>query len=281
MDRQILFSPADLRSTVQHSDCVIVDCRFDLKNSEVGFQKYLESHIPGAVYANLDIDLASEVSNSSGRHPLPDPDAFASFLARSGWCPGKLMVAYDDGCGAIAARLWWLMKYFGHDCAVLLDGGMGAWCEAGFELESGSADVTATTTQRLCANVELAYSTANVVEGLSEHRIVLVDARASKRFAGEVEPIDTRAGHIPGAVNYPFSMNLGAEGTLKSVEELAQGLRKLVANHDTRNVVHMCGSGVTACFNLFASELAGLKDTKLYVGSWSEWIRDPSRPVEP
>jgi len=153
--RQISFSPEELRQTQENSYCVTVDCRFSLGNPEAGLKNYLDSHIPGAFYAHLDDDLSSTVTNSSGRHPLPDPDSFAAFLARSGWCPGKLLVAYDDVGGAIAARLWWLMKYFGHDCGVLLDGGIGAWREAGFALESGNAAGTELPTAKLSTDKKL------------------------------------------------------------------------------------------------------------------------------
>lgn len=279
MGRQILFSAADLRSAHENFEYIIFDCRFDLKNPDAGLNSYLEAHIPGAVYAHLDDDLSSPVTASSGRHPLPDADKFATFLARSGWCPGKLLVAYDDAGGSIAVRLWWLMKYFGHDCAALLDGGIGAWCDAGFELESGHADTTGVPAVSLSANENLVLSTADIIEGLSSEKIVLADARAAKRFAGEVEPIDTVAGHIPGSINYPFSENLTPRQTFKSADELRPGIRKLIGGHKTQDLVHLCGSGVTACLNIFAAELAGLGGSKLYVGSWSEWIRDPSRPV--
>jgi len=279
MARQILFSAADLRSAHDNSECIIVDCRFDLKNPDAAYQGYLEAHIPGAVYAHLDDDLSSPVTESSGRHPLPDADKFATFLARSGWCPGKLLVAYDDAGGTIAARLWWLMKYFGHDCAALLNGGIGAWCDAGFELEIGHANVTGVPVESLNGNGSLVVSTADIIEGLRSKKIVLADARAAERFAGEVEPIDRVAGHIPGSTNYPLSENLTPGQTFKPAEELRSGIRKLIGDHETQDLVHLCGSGVTACLNIFAAELAGLDASKLYVGSWSEWIRDPSRPV--
>ena len=165
MKRQILFSPADLRSTQQHPGCITVDCRFDLGNTGAGFEKFLESHIPGAVYAHLDDDLSSAVTSTSGRHPLPNPDSFAAFLARSGWTPGKLLVAYDDAGGSIATRLWWLMKYFGHDCAAMLDGGIDAWRQAGFEMDNGYADTIGVPVVSLRANEDLACSTPDVVEG--------------------------------------------------------------------------------------------------------------------
>jgi thiosulfate/3-mercaptopyruvate sulfurtransferase len=280
MKRQILFSPPDLRSVQKDPGCITVDCRFDLKDTGAGFEKFLESHIPGAVYAHLDDDLSSAVTSTSGRHPLPDPDSFAAFLARLGWSPGKLLVVYDDGNGSIATRLWWLMKYFGHDCAALLEGGMAAWRQAGFAVESGRTDMTEASAVSLKANEDLLYTTLDLVEGLENGSTVLVDARAARRFRGEVEPIDPVAGHIPGALNYPLTTNLSRDGRFKPVEDLRSGFQKLVGEVTDRDLVHMCGSGVTACLNLFAAELAGLKGSKLYVGSWSEWIRDPSRPVE-
>jgi len=279
MTRKILYSAADLRSAQENSECIIFDCRFDLKNPGAGFNGYLEAHIPGAVYAHLDDDLSSPVTASSGRHPLPVADQFAAFLARSGWCPGKLLVAYDDAGGTIAVRLWWLMKYFGHDCAALLDGGIGAWSDTGFELENGPAGTTSVPAVSLSPRENLVLSTGDIIEGLANEKIVLADARARERFAGEIEPIDTVAGHIPGSVNYPLSENLTSSGAFRPAEELRPGIETLIGNHATQDLVHLCGSGVTACHNIFAAELAGLEGSKLYVGSWSEWIRDPSRPV--
>lgn len=281
MARQILFSPSELHSIQANDGCVTIDCRFDLKDTQAGFNAYLDAHIPGAVYAHLDDDLSGAITSTSGRHPLPAANLFASFLTRSGWFPGKLLVAYDDVGGSIAARLWWLMKYFGHDCGALLDGGINAWVEAGFELESGQANNTGMPDVSLCANKELVLSTSEIIEGLRKNQIVLVDARASERFAGEIEPIDSVAGHIPGAVNYPYALNLAADNFFRPVKRLREEFQKLVGDNDDRNLVHMCGSGVTACSNIFAAELAGVEGSKLYVGSWSEWIRDPSRPVGP
>ena len=280
MARKILFSAADLRSAQQNSECVTVDCRFNLSDPAAGLTSYLESHIPGAVYANLDDDLSSPITNISGRHPLPDAHDFALFLARVGWCPGKLLVAYDDAGGMIAARLWWLMKYFGHDCAVLLDGGLGAWRRAGFSLESGNVEFARGNPVVLRPNDDLVLSTSEIIEGLDRHEILLADARAYERFTGAVEPLDSVAGHISGAVNFPFSEHLSGDATLKPLDELRGRLQGLCHGMATHNLVHMCGSGVTACFNIFVSELAGLKGSKLYAGSWSEWIRDPSRAVE-
>jgi len=280
MTRQILFTSRELREVQEKSDCVIVDCRFVLEDPEAGYEDFLESHIPGAVYAHLDNDLSSAITSNSGRHPLPDTQKFASFLASSGWCPGKLLVAYDDAGGAIAARLWWLMKYFGHDCAALLDGGIPAWWAAGYELESGPASATRLPLENLSACADFVMTTSEILAVLDSNKIVLADARAPERFTGEIEPIDSVAGHIPGSVNFPYNLNLTPNGMFKTVEEVRNGLLTLAGSHEGRELVHMCGSGVTACNNIFAAELTGLPGSKLYVGSWSEWIRDPSRPIE-
>jgi thiosulfate/3-mercaptopyruvate sulfurtransferase len=281
MRRKILYTPGELNAVAQAGGCVIADCRHELARPEIGREHYLESHIPGALYAHLEEDLSSAITATSGRHPLPDPDAFAAFLARCGWSPGKLLVAYDDAGGAIASRLWWLMKYFGHDCGALLDGGIDAWRNAGFELETGCAVAVPATAIKLNAQSALVVSTAEIARNLPAQEFMLVDARAAKRFRGEVEPIDPVAGHVPGAINYPYAAVLTPEGRFKPVEEIRRALQRLSGKDSPATLVHMCGSGVTACLNLFAAELAGLPAGQLYAGSWSEWCRDPSRPVEP
>ena len=281
MAHQILLSVQELLTALDSTECVVVDCRFVLDDPEAGYEDFLESHIPGAVYAHLDNDLSSPASHDDGRHPLPDAGKFASFLSRSGWCPGKILVAYDDAGGAIAARLWWLMRYFGHDCSALLDGGIPAWWAAGYELESGPASPNSLPQANFKVRDQLVVSTRQIIEGLDRNEIVLADARATERFTGEIEPIDAVAGHIPGSVNYPYNMNLVPNGMFKPVEEVRSGLLKLADSHAAQDLVHMCGSGVTACHNIFAGELTGLPGSRLYVGSWSGWIQDPSRPVEP
>lgn len=279
MTHKMLLSVPELQALQNAGDCIIVDCRFDLADLEAGYENYLDSHIPGAVYAHLDDDLSDPVSGSSGRHPLPDAGKFAEFLARSGWRPGKLLVAYDDAGGAIAARLWWLMKYFGQDCAALLDGGIPAWWAAGCDVESGQSKIKPVEVTALQGHEELEVSTAEVMARIKRKEIVLADARANERFIGRVEPIDKLAGHIPGSMNYPYNRNLNANGTFKFLDEIRHGLQELCGNKGPDQLVHMCGSGVTACQNLFSAELVGLKGSTLYVGSWSEWIRDPSRPI--
>ncbi len=281
MTKNILFSAQELHTAQQNKECIVVDCRFVLDDRDAGYEDYLESHIPGAVYAHLDDDLAGPLSRSNGRHPLPDADKFALFLSRSGWQPGLRLVAYDDAGGAIAARLWWLMKYFGHDCAALLDGGIPAWWTAGYGLESGRASAVSRPVTNFKACNDLVMSTSEIIERLGGNGIVLADARVTDRFKGKIEPIDAVAGHIPGSVNYPYSINLCQDGRFKTVEDVRNGLLNLLTGREAKDLVQMCGSGVTACHNIFAAELAGLKGSKLYVGSWSEWIKDPSRPVAP
>ena len=281
MAHQILFSSQELDAARKSSTCIIVDCRFDLGDPGAGYRDYLEAHIPGAIYAHLDDDLSSPVTANSGRHPLPNADKFAAFLARSGWQPGIRLVAYDSAGGAIAARLWWLMKYFGHDCAALLDGGIASWQSACYELESGRVTTSSAAPASLNASSEMVMATTEVLEGLGKDRSVLVDVRASERYSGEFEPIDSVAGHVPGSVNYPLQLNLSQNGQFKPAQQIWEGLQGLSKKPEAKDVVYMCGSGVTACHTLFAAELAGLSGSMLYAGSWSEWIRDPSRPVEP
>ena len=280
MNQQILFSAQELFTEQERKACIVADCRFVLKDPGSGYKEYLKAHIPGAIYAHLDNDLSSPVNSSSGRHPLPDADSFAAFLARSGWKPGMKIVAYDNADGSIAARLWWLMKYFGHDAA-LLDGGFAAWQSAGYGLESGQEAVAPTVPVGLNIHSDLVIHTRKVLESLGSDDMALVDVRASERFKGEIEPIDPVAGHIPGSINFPFQLNLSSDGKFKPAHEIQKVFQSMPVGQKAKDRVYMCGSGVTACHAIFAAELVGLSGSKLYAGSWSEWIRNPSRPVEP
>lgn len=281
MRKQLLLSAQRLHAAQKNQPVLVVDCRFDLSDPAKGYSDYLSAHIPGAVYAHLDNDLSNPVTGDSGRHPLPDADRFAGFLARSGWQAGTSLVAYDDAGGSIAARLWWLMRYFGHDDALLLDGGLPAWKTAGYGLESGQVNAVTTAAAKLKVRDELAVSTTEIIKGLPCKAMVLADVRAAERFNGEIEPIDSVAGHIPGALNYPFQLSLAPDGRFKPVSEVREALLTLQDSHQANDLVFMCGSGITACHAIFAAELAGIKGSRLYAGSWSEWIRDSSRPVEP
>lgn len=279
MTSEILISAERLSDLIQAGHCTVVDCRFDLSNPQRGRADWFAGHIPGAVYANLDDDLASPVNVNTGRHPLPGTRQFAQFLASIGWSERKLLVAYDEGSNAISARLWWLMRFHGQDAA-LLDGGLSAWTGAGLPLEKGLPKVKPVNVTELTPVQGLTTSAPEILDNLDRVDWVVVDARASERYTGKVEQLDTRAGHIPGSLNRPFHENLDASGRFKSPDQLKAGFQDLLGSALPQRVIHTCGSGVTACHNLFAMERAGLGFTSLYPGSWSEWIRDPSRPIK-
>ncbi len=279
MTEEILISAKGLSDLIKDGDVLVFDCRFDLFHPDKGHNSWLAAHIPGAVYTNLDKNLAGRITSRSGRHPLPSSRSFAAFLARSGWVPGKRVVAYDAHGGAFASRLWWLMKYFGLGNTALLNGGIGAWMACGFTMESGEVSKIRQALPDLNPNPEMTLNTRGVLYGLNRHEIQLLDARARDRFEGLNEPIDPVAGHIPGAINHSTDLNIENGSFFRNPSALKSGFRSLVKKTDPSQVVHMCGSGVTACQNLFAMELAGLEGSRIYVGSWSEWIRDPTRPV--
>ncbi len=278
MQHEILLDARQLDSLIKADNVVVVDCRFDLGNPVQGEQDYLSGHIPGACYAHLDHDLASAMTPTSGRHPLPSEQQFAGFLSRIGWQPDRLLVAHDERNNAIAVRLWWLMKYFGLPAAVL-DGGLEAWQRAGLSLETGPVEPRQTPLPELQPRPELTARVDEIHAGLDERQHLLVDARAAERFSGETEPLDARAGHIPGAINRFLGQNLTASGEFKSRQQLRAEFEQLLGGTDIASVVHSCGSGVTACHNAFAMELAGLGTARVYPGSWSEWSRDAARPV--
>lgn len=257
---------------------VIFDCRHDLMDTGKGERLYREGHIPGAHFANIDTDLSGEKNGRNGRHPLPAPAAFAAFLARHGVSATSAVVAYDDVGGQFASRLWWMARWIGLKHVYLLDGGLPKWIADGHPL---SRDVPVPTPAALRAEPDatMLWSAAEVLGHLNDPAFALIDARAAERYRGEVEPIDPVAGHIPGAVNRFYKLNLNADLTLRAPAELRAEFETLVSNKQPANVLHQCGSGVTACMNIFAMEYAGLPGSKLFAGSWSEWVSDPARPV--
>jgi thiosulfate/3-mercaptopyruvate sulfurtransferase len=266
------------------SDAVLLDCRFDLADSGAGRRAYLAGHIPGARYADLNQDLAAPLTAASGRHPLPEPADLRRFFMAAGVVDGTQVIAYDEANGAFAARAWWLLRWLGFGTAAVLDGGLKAWNAAGGALETGEparraiADAgTARLTVRL--QPDLVSSATDVLRGLGDPGRLLVDARAPERFTGRVEPLDPVAGHVPGAVNHPFTGNLAGDGRFLGTAELRRRWTDLLAGRSPSAMTAMCGSGVTACHNLLAMAAAGLPGARLYAGSWSEWIRDPDRPV--
>ena len=261
------------------TDWAIVDCRFDLQNVPWGRDQYRLAHVPGAVYANLNEDLSGTLDGSNGRHPLPAIDALAATLGRRGIDRRTQVIAYDQDTGSYASRLWWLLRYLGHDAVAVLDGGWAQWAREGRPTRSGD-ETRQETTFTPSPRTELSVGLADVIAHIGDSQRVLIDARAAERFEGRSETIDRVAGHIPGAVNHFFKQNLGADGTMLSPETLLANFERVLGGHTPAQAVMYCGSGVTACQNLLAMEHAGLRGAALFVGSWSEWSGDPSRPIE-
>ena len=261
-------------------DFRLVDCRFDLANPGWGRESYLQAHIPGAVYADLNQDLSSPITKDTGRHPLPLPTEFIAMLANWGIEPGRPVVAYDATGGSFADRFWWLLKAAGHENVQLLDGGFPKWQAEDHPLHSGLELVTPTSFHYPPEfNSKMILTTEQIQQIIQEPDYLLIDARAAERFQGLVEPLDSVAGHIPGAVNRIQTANLLSDGTFKPVETLRQEFTELIGSRPLDHVVVYCGSGVTSCHHLAALQAIGLSGARLYVGSWSEWIRDPSHPI--
>lgn len=275
-----LIEPAELaaRCAVPETRTVVFDCRHDLLRPDWGRQEFAAAHIPGAVFADLDHDLSSPVTPQSGRHPLPDPAVLAAFLGAAGVDADTDVVAYDQDKSPFAARLWWLLRWLGHERVCVLNGGLAGWRAAGLPLQSAVAPRIARPFIARPTRVQ-AVTTADVQRELEGGRLLLLDARPADRFAGQNETIDPVAGHVPGARNQPFALNLDSRGRLHSSAVLTALWRGALGDTSPTQVVAMCGSGVTACHNLLAMELAGLPGARLYAGSFSEWIRDPARKV--
>ncbi|MFJ7568145.1 sulfurtransferase [Herminiimonas sp. NPDC097707] len=275
-----LISAADLAEHVFASNWVVLDCRHDLANPDFGRQAFAEGHIPNAQFAHLDTELAGEKSGADkvfrGRHPLPDRANFIATLRRWGIDDDTQVIAYDAHGGMFAARLWWMLKWVGHDAVAVLDGGLPAWLAQGmFVSTETTSRMLGTLTDQ--ASLVAVVGVDDVLKNLAECTHTMVDARAADRFRGENETIDPVGGHIPGAKNRFFKENLQADGRFKSADQLRSEFSELIKNPE--QAIMQCGSGVTACHNLLALEVAGLPGAALYPGSWSEWCADPSRPV--
>ncbi|MDD5463189.1 MAG: sulfurtransferase [Methylococcales bacterium] len=273
-----LVSVATLQQNLNNPDWVIVDCRFSLSDAETGAYAYRHGHIPNARYAHLNKDLSSAITENTGRHPLPDFRLLIEKLKVWGITNHSQIVAYDDVSGAFAGRLWWLLRYIGHECVAVLDGGIKNWQQVGLPVTT-TLPAIKPATFRPYLNRTCCLNALQVQNGLAQRTICLIDARTPERYRGEQEPIDPVAGHIPYALNHPFQLNLDNSGLFLSAEQLRAQFSQLIGNTPPEQVVHTCGSGVTACHNLLAMEHAGLTGSKLYAGSWSEWIRDKNRPV--
>ena len=260
----------------------IVDCRFELANPQAGRRAYEAGHIPGALFADLNSDLSAPIGPTTGRHPLPDPNVFGEALGRWGITPESQVVAYDAANSSFAARLWWLLRWVGHRRVAVLDGGYQAWCASAGPIEKGIVDWSGAVqpeTSAWRAGAAPSVDTPTLARKLRSPEYMIVDARAPERYRGAAEPIDSVAGHVPGAVNHPFSLNLAADNRFLSAAELRRRWQERLAGRDAGTLIAMCGSGVTACHNLLSLEIAGLPGAALYPGSWSEWIRDAQRPV--
>ncbi|MFP8965940.1 sulfurtransferase [Pokkaliibacter sp. CJK22405] len=265
-----------------NEDWVVLDCRFSVASAataDAGYNAYLEGHIPGALYAHLNNDLSSPVTATSGRHPLPEQQALRQFFGRCGITPETQVVVYDDLNGAMAARCWWLLRWLGHDKVAVLDAGIQAWNAAGGTLEQTKHEQNADGQYPERESLVQVRDADELLMQIQDPRWQLVDARAPERFRGDVEPIDPVGGHIPGAMNRPLQQNLQADGRFKSVEQLRGEWLAILGEASAKEVVHYCGSGVTACHNFLAMEHAGLTGSRVYPGSWSEWSKDPSRPM--
>ncbi len=279
-----LIEPAALAARGAEPDWAVVDCRFDLARPAWGEQAFCAGHIPPALYAHLDRDLSGPVTPHSGRHPLPSVAALRTTFSGWGIDAQVQVIAYDQNNGMFAARLWWLLRWVGHVRVAVLNGGFAAWQQAGMPVSSQAA-------VRAARRFELGPPAAGIVStrelagwvrsgALTRREQILIDARAADRFAGENETLDPVAGHIPGARNHPFAGNLDSHGRFISAQRLREQWLARLEGAPARQSIAMCGSGVTACHNLLALELAGLPGGRLYDGSWSEWIRDRGRPVQ-
>jgi thiosulfate/3-mercaptopyruvate sulfurtransferase len=296
MANTTLITVAQLQTLLNSGQaCKVFDCSFNLTDAQAGGAMYAQAHIPGAIYAHLDQHLsaakdpisgkpAAGASASGGRHPLPTREAFATWLGSVGLENGMQVVVYDRQAANYCGRLWWMLKWVGHDNVAVLDGGLQAWQAAGGLVSSGPQE---SETSAVNFALALELTGLSTIETVANHLVrkaadgvqTVIDARSGARFRGEVEPLDPVAGHIPGALNRPFGDNMDASGHFKPAEQLKTEFMALLAGRDPASVVHHCGSGVSAVPNILAMEIAGLGRTSLFAGSWSEWCADPARPV--
>ncbi len=278
MKYQTIISVEDLNKNLNTQDWLIFDCRFILKDPEGGLKKFNQGHIPSAQYADMDKDLASPMTSTSGRHPLPNPDEFINKLQSWGVNNTSQIICYDDMSGAFAARMWWLLKWLGHNDVAVLDGGIDKWTANNLTLETDTQQKAAGSFSGQ-ANNDMWVDVEFVQKELAENNITLLDARSAERFTAKDTKTDPVAGHVPGAKSYPFAENLSKQGVFLPLEELQKRFAPMLLSSEKKEVINMCGSGVTACHNLLAMSIAELPMSRLFVGSWSEWIKDKSRPV--
>jgi thiosulfate/3-mercaptopyruvate sulfurtransferase len=275
-----LISTDELAQQLSDPALVLVDCRHNLSDVDAGQRAYGASHLPGALFMHMDRDLSGERTGSNGRHPLPEIGALSGSLSRAGIDASKQVVAYDQNNGMWASRLWWLLHWLGHDAAAVLDGGIDKWIAEGRPTTADPPSVR--PTRFVAMTPQPVISSADILRHLSGHSsnpLTIIDARAPECFRGDIEPLDPVAGHIPGAINRPYGANLTPQQTFKPAELLRAEFEAQLGGAPLSSVVHQCGSGVTACHNVLAMAVAGLPGSRLYPGSWSEWVADPTRPV--
>ncbi len=276
MRSRTLVSTAELTAHLLDPEWVIIDCRHDLVDSRAGRAEYQRLHIPGAYFLDAAEDLAAPLTGKNGRHPLPRAEAFADRLARSNVHPGKQVVAYDAQGGMFAARLWWMLRWLGHEDVAVLDGGWNKWSAERLPVTPSVPEATAGSFPAVPRDI--AVDADFVLASLGDSRLLLLDARSPDRYRGENETLDPVGGHIPGAANRFFRDNLAASGEFKPAKALNNEFSSVLAGRRFDRLVHYCGSGVSACHNILAMEIAGMPSGMLYPGSWSEWCADPARP---
>tara|TARA_R110002049_G_scaffold252264_1_gene426873 strand:- start:12067 stop:12915 length:849 start_codon:yes stop_codon:yes gene_type:complete len=279
MEYNTIISAQDLKTIIDKDNVRVFDCRFSLKDPQGGLKSYQAGHLPMAQFADMDTQLSSTMTKTSGRHPLPDEKEFLAQLKAWGINNDTQVIAYDDISGAFAARLWWMMRWMGHDKVAVLDGGMQQWTQQGFPLSQEKVEFAPGNFTGK-ANMDWLVSIDEVQAKLKADDMILIDARAADRFTGRDKTIDPVPGHIPGAYNLPFGGNLTKDGLFETPDTINQRFAKIIQDQPLTSVTNMCGSGVTACHNLLAQAVAGMPPTKIFIGSWSQWIKDASRPVD-
>lgn len=273
----LLVEPEMLAALLNDKMVVVLDARFSLSNPREGRALFEKSHIPGAVYADLEEDLSGDcIPGQTGRHPLPDPEVFSQTMRRWGISEDSHVVIYDDGSHAMAARAWWLLRWAGMKKVSLLHGGIKAWLAEHHSVTSAKFDHAPSDISPTFGALPI-ISAEQILSALGTGQLTLIDARGEERFRGALEPLDTKAGHIPEAICRPFADNMNEQGRFLSPEQLQQAFKELI--HPDRTTIFYCGSGVTACHNIFAMTYAGLENAVLYPGSWSEWVVDSNHPV--
>ena len=281
----LLIEAAELKKDLESGkEFLLFDCRSDLTNPKAGYESYSDGHIPSAIYVDVDHDLASEKNGQNGRHPLPTIEQWVKTCASLGITKDITAVIYDNQSCMYAVRMWWMLRATGYSNVRLLNGGYAAWLAAGFTSEKTDSQRPNTPTTASSMTGAVGYKDAllasDLLKNLSSKKFMILDARSADRFRGENETLDPVGGHIPGAINRFFKNNLEVNGQFKSADVLAKEFKDLLGETPSESIIHQCGSGITACHNMFAMELAGMNSSMIYPGSWSEWCADPARPIE-